>query len=80
MLTVDLWLQLAVLERRSYSRSNGLRLVTCTVEPPEHREPHTILTRITVKVPWQAFRPLIAEAVEVPLEAIERPVVEAGQP
>lgn len=67
---VSLYLQLA--ERRTYYKGQDLRIVSTTTDPPLKREKETVVVKIRVKVPREAFQPSKAPeaVVTVPLEAL----------
>lgn len=72
-LTQPIYLQLA--KRDRWSSTGDLRLVTAGIKKPTTRAPDSVVVKLKVVVPAEAFEPFLAQEVEVALGDIERPIV-----
>ena len=62
--TCSLYLQLV--RRQNYSQHDGdLRVVSATSSPPAHREPNSVVVKIRVVIPDEAFDPARYPTAEV---------------
>lgn len=78
--TADCYLQITNVVRNWRSSSGAVKKMTTKL--PEVREPDTVLVKVRLRIPWEAFQPLQPEAViDVPADLVQRPIlVEAVEP
>lgn len=72
-LTQPVYLQLAKRER--WSRDGDLKVISAGQKRPRTRVPDSVLIKLVIAVPSEAFDPITVTAIQVPLGDIERPVV-----
>lgn len=69
----QVYLQLAKRGNWASGSNRDLKIVSATTGPPTSRKPDTIVVKLILDIPREAFNPLTVAAVSVPLSDIERP-------
>lgn len=73
--SIGLYLQMVRRGNYDYRRQNDLRLVSATIDPPETREPGSVVVKVLLRLPSEAFEPSKdpAVTVEFPADMIAPP-------